>query len=320
MAKNYTLKLKGYVGGWDFDPDYVDYVLDKNKDKEVTVAIDSLGGSLFSGVSVASSFRMHGNVTAVLVAHNASAATIAAMGAKRVEMDRTGMFLVHKASQLVFKFIQANSDQIQQIIDSLDKTRRDLEKFDMQIAAAYAARCKKDRKTLLELMKKDTWLTPEEALAWGFVDEIVDLGQEPRKISGAVACAMQEEGIPLPPGFSRKSVWSRLKDAFLTADISANNPIDMTDELKKVCAAAGAGKIEAVDGNVSLTAAQAKALEKCLDDKDKEIEDLKAKIEAMKKEPGAKPVSVVNEQAGPEPEDDFLAAIQDARDMFNSLP
>ena len=44
MAKKFDLKLKGYVGGWDFDTDYVDYVLDKAGDKEVTVLIDSLGG------------------------------------------------------------------------------------------------------------------------------------------------------------------------------------------------------------------------------------------------------------------------------------
>ena len=47
MAKqNYSLHLKGYVGGWDFDADYVDYILAKNADKEVHVLIDSLGGSL----------------------------------------------------------------------------------------------------------------------------------------------------------------------------------------------------------------------------------------------------------------------------------
>ena len=31
MSKqNYNLHLKGYVGGWDFDADYVDFVLNKN--------------------------------------------------------------------------------------------------------------------------------------------------------------------------------------------------------------------------------------------------------------------------------------------------
>lgn len=30
MAKNkYQLHLKGYVGSWDFDADYVDYILGK---------------------------------------------------------------------------------------------------------------------------------------------------------------------------------------------------------------------------------------------------------------------------------------------------
>ena len=30
--KNYHLHLRGFVGGYDFDADYVDYILNKNKD------------------------------------------------------------------------------------------------------------------------------------------------------------------------------------------------------------------------------------------------------------------------------------------------
>ena len=33
--KTYNLHLKGYIGGWDFDSDYVDFVLGKNADNEV---------------------------------------------------------------------------------------------------------------------------------------------------------------------------------------------------------------------------------------------------------------------------------------------
>ena len=32
--KTYNLHLKGYVGGCDFDSDYVDFVLNKNADNE----------------------------------------------------------------------------------------------------------------------------------------------------------------------------------------------------------------------------------------------------------------------------------------------
>ena len=46
MAKTkYNLHLKGYVGGWDFDSDYVDFVLNKNTDKGLlfssTLSVDS---------------------------------------------------------------------------------------------------------------------------------------------------------------------------------------------------------------------------------------------------------------------------------------
>ena len=50
--KTYNLHLKGYVGGWDFDSDYVDFVLNKNADNEVHVLIDSLGGSLATALTI----------------------------------------------------------------------------------------------------------------------------------------------------------------------------------------------------------------------------------------------------------------------------
>lgn len=43
---NYHLHLKGYVGGCDFDRNYVDYILARNEGKPVNVLIDSLGGAL----------------------------------------------------------------------------------------------------------------------------------------------------------------------------------------------------------------------------------------------------------------------------------
>ena len=88
MAKTkYNLHLKGYVGGWDFDSDYVDFVLNKNTDKEVAVLIDSLGGQLNTALSISSAFRRHGNVHVHFVGMNASAATIASMGAIREKME-----------------------------------------------------------------------------------------------------------------------------------------------------------------------------------------------------------------------------------------
>lgn len=59
----YQLHLTGYVGGYDFDRAYVDYILGQHEGKPVNVLIDSLGGSLATALSIASAFRNHGDVT-----------------------------------------------------------------------------------------------------------------------------------------------------------------------------------------------------------------------------------------------------------------
>ena len=83
---NYNLHLKGFVGGYDFDADYVDYILSKHEGKEVHVLIDSLGGRSNTALSIFSAFKRHGNVNVHFVGMNASAATIASLGAKHITM------------------------------------------------------------------------------------------------------------------------------------------------------------------------------------------------------------------------------------------
>ena len=75
-TNTYQLHLKGFVGGYDFDADYVDFVLGKNKDNEVNVLIDSLGGQSSTALSIFSAVKLHGNVNVHFVGMNASAATI----------------------------------------------------------------------------------------------------------------------------------------------------------------------------------------------------------------------------------------------------
>ena len=101
--KNYHLHLRGFVGGYDFDSRHVQNVLDANKGKRVDVLIDSLGGSVATALTIASAFRNHGDVHVHFVGMNASAATIASMGAKEITMDSSAMYLVHKCSAEFFQ-------------------------------------------------------------------------------------------------------------------------------------------------------------------------------------------------------------------------
>ena len=151
--KTYHLHLKGTVGNWDFSADYVDYVLNKFKDEQVNVLIDSLGGSVATALSISSAFKRHGNVHVHFVGMNASAATIASLGAARITIDTNAMYLVHKCSQMVFKWDLMNADQLQQLIEECEQAKKDLDKIDLNIAEGYARRCKKEKDDLLALMK-----------------------------------------------------------------------------------------------------------------------------------------------------------------------
>lgn len=198
MSKKYKLHLKGYVGGWDFDADYVQYVLNQNDGKDVDVLIDSLGGRTDTALTIAAAFARHGKVACHFVGMNASAATIASMGAKSVTIDRHAMYLVHKCSTPVIKIKMMNSDQIADLVKELKKEHENLNKIDANIAAMYAERCKKTAKELLSLMEKGGWLTAEEALEWGFVDALTsDADDRQAKVTAAVAADMSAAGIPV---------------------------------------------------------------------------------------------------------------------------
>ncbi len=195
----YALHLKGFVGGADFDRNYVDYVLNQHVGKPVNVLIDSLGGSVATALSIASAFRNHADVSVHFVGMNASAATIASLGAKHISIDANAMYLVHKCSSAFFEWGSLNADQFATLIADIEKIKADLDKLDLNIAKMYAGKCKKNHTDLLDLMAKGGWLTAQEALEWGFVDEITDLADEPApKLTDAVASEMAAAGMPIP--------------------------------------------------------------------------------------------------------------------------
>ena len=197
--KNYHLHLRGVVGGYDFDSRHVQNVLTANKNKQVDVLIDSLGGSVATALTIASAFRDHGDVHVHFVGMNASAATIASMGAKRITMDSSAMYLVHKCSSEFFQWASLNADQLEQQIADLTQLKTDLEKIDANVATMYAKRCGKERDALLQLMKVGGWLNATEAKDWGFVDEITDEAEDAAPVlTDSIASAMAAVGMPIP--------------------------------------------------------------------------------------------------------------------------
>lgn len=217
MPKNFHIFLKGEVGSrylGNFTSDMVNFILDKYKDTEVHVLINSLGGYTHEGLAISSLFKIHGNVHVHFIGESASAATIAAMGAKKITIDADAAFLVHRCSSIVFAWDYMNADQLDEHIKQLEKQKEDQQTLDTIVAGLYARRCKKSKEELLQLMSKDTWLTARQALEWGFVDEITDDDEDKEPLTESTIAAMSSAGMPLPPGYKGKkgSVFNRFLD------------------------------------------------------------------------------------------------------------
>ena len=334
MAKNkYHLHLKGYVGGYDFDSDYVDYILNRNPDTEVHVLIDSLGGSLATALSIVAAFRNHGNVHVHFVGMNASAATIASLGAKHVSIDSSAMYLVHKCSIEFFRWASANSDKLADIIKEAKQMKSDLEKMDANVAQMYATKCQKSQEDLLALMKKGGWLTAQEALEWGFVDEITDYEEDAAPvITDSIAADMGAAGIPVPSHLAKEqpsTLLTRFIEA-LTNIFKSNsnaqsdmNPNNQEQQQEQQQAQQQAPETTAQQHEEQ----QEQPTAEVLAQKDQEIATLKAEIEALKKAPGASTSQVVENDKGDKEEDNdpsspeaFFNTRKRAQALYDLMP
>lgn len=332
--KTYNLHLKGYVGGWDFDSDYVDFVLNKNADNEVHVLIDSLGGSLATALSIVASFRNHGNVHVHYVGMNASAATIASLGAKHVSIDSSAMYLVHKCSMEFFQWASANADKLRSIIKEAEQMKENLDKMDSNIAEMYAKKCKKEPADLLALMKKGGWLTAKEALEWGFVDEITEYEDDAAPvITDLVAADMSAHGIPLPAGVAKEqpsaSAMSRFIDALTNIFKSNQNPKEEMNPETNNPQAQQQVETPSAEQQQQSGMVTAEAHASAIAAKDAEITRLNAEIAALKKAPGDTTSHIVddkknggeqNHDEDPASAEAFYNTRQRAQALYDILP
>ena len=134
-----------------------------NEYEEVEVIINSGGGNVFAGSEIYSALKEHkGKVTAKINSIAASSATIIAMGADKVLISPTAQFMIHNVS------VQSNGDY-----NSHTHTAEILKNANETIANAYTLKTGLSQNEVLEMMNKETWLSPQKALELGFVDEIM---------------------------------------------------------------------------------------------------------------------------------------------------
>lgn len=164
-----------------------------------TVVINSLGGYVHEGVAMAHLIQAHGNVTVEIRGFIASAATIVALGAKSVKMHTSSMWLAHKCMQWVDAWGNYNADEIAKVIQQLEAAKKNNEAIDLNIASIYLNKCGKKGKNMADvkqMMTDATWMTAQECLDWGFVNELIQDGEV--NVNDDIKMVMNSFKLPIP--------------------------------------------------------------------------------------------------------------------------
>lgn len=339
---DYQLYLNTTIGFWNSSKTAVREVLAKHKNKPVNVLISSPGGLLDDGLDIMQQFKDHGDVTAYISGFTASAATVAAMGAKKIVMGKYSFFLVHKCSNFIDAWGSFNADQIQKLIEDLEANKKENDKIDVVLAQLYADRCGKPISEILDVLKEGKWLNATEALELGLIDEI-STEDKKQNLSLADKDRFINMGLPVeqfnfcedeaPSWFSRflASFNGKKKENATTpednGDKSNNNSTTMKKKFNSVGKVLGKEDFgTADDGTVAITGDEMQKVEdhvaslestiadrdNTIAERDASIAELKQQVENLKKLPGDETPDVL-------PIEDSLRVAEESKKMYDEI-
>lgn len=289
---NFQIDIDGQIGQYGYSKQYVRQILAQYKGQPVNVRVNSLGGSLDDALDIAARFNEHGNVTAYLFGYCASAATVLALGAKKTVIDENAFYLVHKVMNWVDVWDTLNADQLQDLIDELEKNKRDNEKMDLVLAKMYAKKSGHTANEIMAVLKEAAWLTAEEAKNWGFVDEI---GTGLKYTPSAIENKLNAYGLPLPKPREKKlsaidtikNMFNKKVSAMLTNYLNLNALLKVEGfEDKENSVSMTADQLTAIDNELKANAAAIESLKADNEAKENTIKELQEKVAALENLPG----------------------------------
>lgn len=224
MPRTYHIDIDSYIG-YPISKGYVKSKLQPMKGKPCTVRINSYGGDVQTALDIRQQFIDHGQVTAYIIGMTASAATILAMGARKVVMSRYALMLVHPCSAAVTNWGYYNKEELAKAIEKLRKAQADLKTLDRVVASIYAAKVGDSNVGKMEaLMHEARWIGAEEALRLGLIDEIDPDEEQPDPAKEPMTDAQREHivacGLPVPT-FNTNTASTNTNTASITTTATA---------------------------------------------------------------------------------------------------
>lgn len=227
--------------------------LDQAAGADVTVNINSPGGSAFEGLAIYNLLRQYsGQVVVNVLGLAASAASVIAMAGDEVRIAKAAMLMIHNSSGLCWGTAQDMRDMAA-VMDKLDSL----------MVGIYATRTGTPEADIAALMHQtDHYMTGQEAIDAGYADSLLatDASKEPSPVAALMPvriAAMATQPKPTPPAQSEETDMDLQAAQARIAELEAQN--------KALAQQHREGRITALAQKVSLTDEQKQALAKIED-------------------------------------------------------
>ena len=196
------------------------------------------------------------------------------------------MLLIHNVSVMIDKWEQCNKEKLDAYIKELQAEKDNLRTFDDVLADMYSERNGKTREENLAQMKLEKWMTADQAVEFGIVDNVTEDKEEEvrtaafKNLYSNSYSLTRESGIPPLPtaevataaaiadgdgnpteDFLRKT-WQGIRSLFSPKNQASDKP-KMNKKYKNILLAMGSqdGLPADEQGNLAMTAEQAEKLD-----------------------------------------------------------
>ena len=195
------------IGSGSLSSSYIQTELEAAAGEDVEVHISSVGGSAFDAIAIYDLLKKYdGNVTTYVDALAASAASIVAMGGKTVVMSKYALLMIHKP----MVGTGGNADELLKDVQMLNIVQS-------RLAQIYMDKTGLDGVTVNSLINAVTWLSADQALDLGFIDQVEDYSAAPKDI-GVTNSAIIKKYISTAP-----MVYQRCINKILTSNMNIEN-------------------------------------------------------------------------------------------------
>lgn len=152
---------------------------------DVVIKLNSPGGDVFQGVEMYNYLKDHpSNITVEVTGVAASAATFILAGADKVVMNVGTTVMIHEASTLGW----GNKADMKKVVDRL-------ETIDESILSIYVAKTGQSESQLTDWINSEKWFTADEAVKYGFADEVKKEAKASENTDSIDFAAMIKESV-----------------------------------------------------------------------------------------------------------------------------